>query len=80
MREQNTKAQEKGKNYKMIPTPCPPTQTLIYINHPHLSYPSIICNNNTMTMAFLVQMRQTNKSGSVRNDENHLHLGSGAGP
>ena len=32
-------------------------------------------------MAFLVQMRQSNKCGSVRNDEIiNLHLGSGAGP
>ena len=27
--EQNTKAQEKNKNYKMICIPWPPTQTLI---------------------------------------------------
>ena len=34
-----------------------------------------------MDMAFLVQMRQSNKCGSVRNDEIiNLHLGSGAGP
>ena len=34
-----------------------------------------------MDMAFLVQMRQYNKCGSVRNDEIiNLHLESGAGP
>ena len=34
-----------------------------------------------MDTEFLVQMRQSNKSGSVRNDEiSNLHLGSGAGP
>ena len=26
---ENTKVHEKNKNYKMIPTPCPPTHTLI---------------------------------------------------
>ena len=32
-------------------------------------------------MAFLVKLRQSNKCGSVRNDEIiNLHLGSGAGP
>ena len=41
----------------------------------------IICNNNTMDMAFQVQMRQTNKCGSVWNDEIiNLHSESGAGP
>ena len=34
-----------------------------------------------MDTEFLVQMRQSNKCGSVRNDEIfNLHLGSGAGP
>ena len=82
MREQNTKAQEKQNNYKMIPSPCPPTHNLIQINHPpHPSHPPIICNNNTMGMAFLVQMRQSDKCRSVRNDEIiNLHLGSGADP
>ena len=41
----------------------------------------IIHNNNTMDTEFLVQMRQSNKCGSVRNDGIfNLHLGSGAGP
>ena len=32
-------------------------------------------------MAFLVKMKQSNKCGSVRNDEIiNLHLGSGTGP
>ena len=72
------------KNYEIIPTPCPPTHTLIWINPPtapHLSHPPIIHNNNTMDTEFQVQMRQSNKCGSVRNDEIfNLHLGSGAGP
>ena len=69
------------KNYEIIPTPCPPIHTLIWINHPHLSHPPIIHNNSTMDTEFLVQMRQSNKCGSVRNDEIfNLHLGSGVGP
>ena len=63
----------------MIPTACP---------HPHPNinqlpptYPIISNNNNTMDIAFLVHMRQSNKCGSVRNDEMiNLHLGFGAGP
>ena len=62
-------------------TICPPTHTLIWINHPHLSHPPIIHHSNTMDTEFSVQMRQSNKCGSVRNDEIfNLHLGSGAGP
>ena len=78
MREQNTAAQEKKKNHKMKPIPCiPPSQPHTNINQPplHLSHPPIIYNNNTMDMEFLVQIRQTNKCGSVRNDE-IIHLGS----
>ena len=63
-------------------TPCPHTHALIYIKPPssHLSHSLIICNNNTMDMTFPVQMRQSNKCGSVRNDEiMNLHLGSGVG-
>ena len=67
----------------MIPTPCPLTHPHPNINQPPPTYPipPIICNNNTMGMAFLVQIRQPNKCVSVRNDEIiNLHLGSGAGP
>ena len=32
MREEKTNAQEKKTNYKIIPTPYPPTHTLIWIN------------------------------------------------
>ena len=43
----------------------------------HLSHPPIIQHNNTMDTEFLVQMRQSNKYGSVRNDETFdLHLAS----
>ena len=77
MRENKIKKRKK-KKLKLYPTP---THTLIYINHPHLSHPPIICNNNTPDIAFLVQMRQANKCESVRNNEIiNLHLGFGAGP
>ena len=74
MRDQKTKAQIK-KNCEIIPTPWYKSTT------PHLFHPPIIHNNNTMNTEFLVQMRQSNKCGSVRNDEIfNLHLGSGVGP
>ena len=63
----------------MIPTPCPSPKPLYKSTSP--TYPIISNNNNTMDIAFLVHMRQSNKCGSVRNDEMiNLHLGSGAGP
>ena len=82
MRDQKTKAQMKKKKcYEIIPIPCPPTHTLIWINHSHLSHPPIIHNSNKMDTEFLVQMRQSNKCGNVRNDEIfNLHLRSGVGP
>ena len=81
MREQTTKAQvKKQTNYEIISIFCPPTFSLIWINHAHLCHPPIIHNNNTMDTEFQVQMRQSNKCGSVRNDDIfNLHLGSGAG-
>ena len=51
------------------------THPLILINHP-----PIIQNNYTMDTEFLVQMRQSNKCGSVRGYEIfNLRLGSGVG-
>ena len=52
------------------------------MNQPPPPIPSpIIHNNNTMDTEFQVQTRQSNKCGSVRNDEIfNSHLGSGAGP
>ena len=48
---------------------------------PNLAHPSFSCNSNTMDMAYLVKMRQSNKCGSVKNGEIiNLHLGFGAGP
>ena len=75
MREQKAKPQVKKRNYKIRPTPWYESTT------PILCHPPIIDNNNTMDTEVLVQMRQSNKCGSVRNDEIfNLHLGSGAGP
>ena len=72
---------QKTKNNEIITTPCLPTHTLMWINHPHLSHPPIIHNNKTMDTEFLVQMRQSNTCGGVRNNEIfNLHLGSGACP
>ena len=65
----------------MISIPSTSTHTLIQINQPHLSHPHIIYNKNTVDAKFLVQMRQSNKCGIVRNKEIlNLHLESGAGP
>ena len=78
MRKQIQK--HKKKNYKMIPTLFPHPQPNIN-QPPHLSHFPIIGNNNTMDMAFLVKMRQSNKCESVRNDEIiNLHLGPGTFP
>ena len=46
-----------------------------------IPFPPIIHNNNTIDTEFLVQMRQSTKCGSVKNDEIfNLYLGSGASP
>ena len=74
MRDQKTKAQIKKKLWDN-------THTMLWTNHPHLSHPPIIHNNNTMDTEFLVQMRQSNKCGSVRDYEIfNLRLGSWCGP
>ena len=80
MRDQKTKAQIKAKTMT-IPTSCPPNP-YPDMNQPppHVSHSPIIHKNNIMDTEFLVQMRQSNKCGSARNDEIfNLHLGSGAG-
>ena len=83
MRDQKKKAHKKNKkSYEIIPTPSP-HHPHPDINQPPPIYPitPIIHNNNTMDTEFLVQMTQSNKCGSVRNDQIfNLHLGSGAGP
>ena len=86
MREERTKAQvkskqNKNKNYKIRPTPIPPPKPCYKSTTLHLSHPATICNNNKINIEFLVQMRQSDKCGSVRNNDIfNLHLGSGAGP
>ena len=74
--------QKKKKNYKIITHPLSPLPHP-FINQPPPTYPipPNICNNNTVDIEFLVQMRQSDKCGKVRNDDIfNLHLGSGAGP
>ena len=81
MRDQMTKAQIRKKKLWDNTHPLSPSPTAWY-DQPPLPIPSpIIHNNNTMDTEFMVQMRQSNKCGSIRNDEIfNLHLGSGAGP
>ena len=85
-RDQKTKAQIKIKKKKLrdntiILTPCPhphPNMNQPCPPPPHLSHRPIIHNNNILDTEFLVQMRQSNQCGSIRNDEIfNLHLGSG---
>ena len=46
-----------------------------------LSHPLTIFNKNTIDTEFLVQIRESDKRGSVRNDGIfNLHVGSAAGP
>ena len=81
MRHQKTKAQINkklsDKTHPLSPHPHPD------VNQPPPTHPipPIIYNNNTMDTEFLVEMRQSNKCGSFRNDEIlNLHLGYGTGP
>ena len=57
-----------------------PLHSRLNISQPPSPWGSPInCNNNTMDMAFLVQMRQSNICGSVRNSIIiNLHFGLGA--
>ena len=75
MKEQRTMKQEKkSKKQKQklkdnIHPPVPLPQPVIKQPHP------TICNNNTMNIEFLVQMRQSDKCRGVRNDDIfNLHL------
>ena len=71
VREEITKAHAK-KIVKWYSTPVPPPpsyfQSVIPLPH-QLSHLPVICNNNKLGMTFLVQMRQSDKYGSVMNDE-----------
>ena len=72
----------KENDYKIIPIICPSTHILFQINHnPCLFHSPISYSNNAMGIEFLVEMRQSNKYGSVKNDEIiNLHLGPCVGP
>ena len=79
MRDQKTNAHQKTmRQYPpAVPPPTPCNESIT----PYLSHPPIIHNNNTIDTEFMVEMRESNKCGSVMNDEIfNLHLGSGAGP
>ena len=89
MREQGTNAQVKKQNKKKNKKNLQDnTHRLSPFSHPvinqpppPISPPPTICNNNTMEIEFLVQMGQSEKCGSVKNDDIfNLHLESGAGP
>ena len=71
--------EQREKTKIIIPTPCLPTHILISINH--LSpIPSPSSLTMPMNMDFLVEMKQSNKCGSVSNYEIfNLHVGYGAG-
>ena len=76
---QRTKAKSSSKknhkNYQIILTTCPPWYKS---TTPHLFHCPIIYNN-TIDIEFLVQMRQSNKCQSARNDGIfNLHFGLGA--
>ena len=66
-KKKSTKKKNKQKRDNTCPlSPHPQTE----INQPpHLSHPPITHNNNAKDTEFLVQMRQSNKCGSARNDE-----------
>ena len=76
MKEQKTKALVKKYSF-----PVPPVTPWNGSTIPHQCHPPIIHNNNTVETEIQVQMRQSGKCGSVKNDEIfNLHLGSGWGP
>ena len=82
MKEQLTTAQKQNRKYEKYDTHPLYPQPNPYKNEPS-SYLSIAPHHmwyNTMIVISLAQMRQSNVSGSVRNNEiSILHLRSGAG-
>ena len=79
------KSTNKNKKYKVRDnTHCLSPYPYPDINQPPPpppTYPIPPSFTITMDTEFLVQMRQSNKCGSIRNDEIfNLHLGSDAGP
>ena len=81
-KDRNTSERKtKEKLQCKTPTPCPPPTPCYNSTTLDLPHPPTICNYNTMDIEFLVQMRQFDECGSVRNDEIFsLHPGSGASP
>ena len=63
-----SKLANKKQIKKVYPLPVPPPKPQYESNTPQLSHPHIIHDNNTMGTEFLVQMRQSKKCGSVKND------------
>ena len=81
MREQKTKAQEKKTTIRSYSPPVPLPTPWCKSNTPYLIHSPIISYTYIMGIELLVQMRQSNKCGNVKNDEIlNLHLGSGVGP
>ena len=76
------KQKTKTKNIPWYPPPVAPLPPHPNINQPPSpSPPPFPLPTITMDMAFLAQMRQSNKRGSVKNVEIiSLHLGYGVGP
>ena len=61
---------KKTKTIRWYPCPVPPLTLYYKSTSPILTTtPFIICNNNKIDIAFLVQMRQSNKCRSARNDK-----------
>ena len=71
-RIKNKCIKKKKKNYKFKPT----LQYKSFITQKSIA--TIICINNTMDIAFLVQIRQSSKCGKTRNNKIfNLYSGSG---
>ena len=83
LRKSESKIQKhktKTKTVTWYPPAVPPPTPKYKSTTSHVSHTHIISNNNTIDIAFLVQMRQCNKCRSVRNVEIiNIHLESGAG-
>ena len=79
MREQKTKAQEKNTTIRSYSPPVPLPTPWCKSNTPYLIHSPIISYTYIMGIELLVQMRQSNKCGNVKNDE-ILTLGIWCGP
>ena len=85
IRKQTTKAHKKNKiKKKQLEDNTHPLSLLQHPvkNQPPCTYPipPTICNKNTIDIELFVQMRQSDKCESVKNDDIfNVHLGSRAG-